>query len=316
MPSHEATGQTPYPPLSDYPPLSELRKSSFAVAYRMLGSVAEAEDIVQEAFLRWQRVKDSGTSVESPKAYLTTVTTRLAIDHFRSARVRRESYVGTWLPEPVVEEKDVVQEMEEKDSLSMAFLLLLETLSPVERAVFLLREAFDFDYPEIAEIVEKSEANCRQIYRRAKQHVDAGRPRFEASPAKRDQLAERFFAACELGHLDDLLDTLAADVVFDGDGGGKAAAAVQPVRGTDRVSRFLLGLFQKGKLLGTTLRPVQVNGQPGAMVFDSNDRLVNVIALDIRDDRIQNIRSVVNPEKLGHLGPLSELTRLPSRSTP
>lgn len=298
-------------------PLSELRRSSFAVAYRMLGSVADAEDVVQEAFLRWQRAVDSGTRVESPKAYLATVTTRLAIDHFRSARVRRDSYVGTWLPEPVIEEKEaVVRDLEEKDSISMAFLLLLETLSPVERAVFLLREAFDFDYPEIAEIVERSEANCRQIYSRAKRHVDAGRPRFEASSAKRDQLAERFFAACELGDLDALLDTLAADVVFDGDGGGKAAAAVQPVRGPDRVSRILLGLFQKGKLLGTKLRPVQVNGRPGAMVFDSSDRLINVIALDIREDRIQNIRSVVNPEKLGHLGPLSDLARLPTRSNP
>ncbi|HSF14665.1 MAG TPA: RNA polymerase sigma-70 factor [Vicinamibacteria bacterium] len=298
-------------------PLSELRRSSFAVAYRMLGSVADAEDVVQEAFLRWQRAVDSGTRVESPKAYLATVTTRLAIDHFRSARVRRDSYVGTWLAEPVIEEKEaVVRDLEEKDSISMAFLLLLETLSPVERAVFLLREAFDFDYPEIAEIVERSEANCRQIYSRAKRHVDAGRPRFEASSAKRDQLAERFFAACELGDLDALLDTLAADVVFDGDGGGKAAAAVQPVRGPDRVSRILLGLFQKGKLLGTKLRPVQVNGRPGAMVFDSSDRLINVIALDIREDRIQNIRSVVNPEKLGHLGPLSDLARLPTRSNP
>ena len=302
-------GKTPYPPLS------ELRRSSFAVAYRMLGGVAEAEDIVQEAFLRWQKAKDAGAPVESPKAYLTTITTRLAIDHFRSARVRRESYVGTWLPEPAVEEREpAVAAMEEKDSISMAFLLLLETLSPVERAVFLLREAFDFDYPEIAETVERSEENCRQIYSRAKRHVDARRPRFETSRAKRDQLAERFFEACQFGELDELVNTLAADVVFHGDGGGKATAVVQPVRGPDRVARLLRGLFQKGKLLGTRRRPVEVNAQPGAMVFDSGGRLINVIALDIADERVQSIRSVVNPERLRHLGPLSDLTRLPPRT--
>jgi RNA polymerase sigma-70 factor (ECF subfamily) len=238
------------------------------------------------------------------------------MDHFRSARVRRESYFGTWLPEPVVEEREpaVVRATEEKDSISMAFLLLLETLSPIERAVFLLREAFDFDYPEISRIVEKSEDNCRQIYSRAKRHVDRRRPRFEASRTKRDQLAERFFEACQLGELGELVSTLAEDVVLHGDGGGKAAAVVQPVRGPDRVARLLRGLFQKGKLLGTHLRPVVVNGQPGAKVFDSGGRLISVMSLDIADGRIQSIRSVVNPEKLRHLGPLSNLTRLPHRS--
>jgi RNA polymerase sigma-70 factor (ECF subfamily) len=290
----------------------ELRPLLFSIAYRMLGGVAEAEDIVQEAFLRWHRALASGTEVESPKAYLATVTTRLSIDHLRTARARRESYVGPWLPEPLVTESeaDVAQHAEMADSLSMAFLVLLETLTPVERAVFLLREVFEYGYDEIAQIVEKSEANCRQILARARHRVEASTPRFETSRSQRDELARRFFAACEQGDMDGLLDLLTADVVFVGDGGGKGQGLREPASGRERVARLLLGLFVRGAALGASIRPVQVNGQPGAISLDAEGRVVNAFALDIADGRVQAIRSVVNPDKLGHLGPVSDIARV------
>jgi RNA polymerase sigma-70 factor (ECF subfamily) len=290
----------------------ELRPLLFSIAYRMLGGVAEAEDVVQEAFLRWHRALASGTEVESPKAYLATVTTRLSIDHLRTARARRESYVGPWLPEPLVTESeaDVAQHAEMADSLSMAFLVLLETLSPVERAVFLLREVFEYGYDEIAQIVEKSEANCRQILARARHRVEASTPRFETSRSQRDELARRFFAACEQGDMDGLLDLLTADVVFVGDGGGKGQGLREPASGRERVARLLLGLFVRGAALGASIRPVQVNGQPGAISLDAEGRVVNAFALDIADGRVQAIRSVVNPDKLGHLGPVSDIARV------
>jgi RNA polymerase sigma-70 factor (ECF subfamily) len=284
----------------------------FSIAYRMLGTVAEAEDIVQEAFLRYHRACQQGAVVDSPKAWLAAVVTRLAIDHLRSARIRRESYVGQWLPEPVVaDQPEAEHRLEMAGSLSMAFLVLLETLSPVERAVFLLREVFDHDYSEIASIVDKSEDNCRQIFTRAKRHIDARKPRFEPSPEKRDELAGRFFAACREGSLDELIHLLAADAVFYGDGGGKAAAVMQPVIGRDRVARLVFGIFTKGKLIVKRVTPVEVNGQPGAMAFDSEDRIISVFSLDIADGAIHAIRSVINPEKLRHLGPVSDLAVLP-----
>lgn len=294
---------------------SDFRALTFSIAYRMLGSVAEAEDVVQEAFLRFHNAQTEGMAIESPKAYLATVTTRLAIDHLRSARVRRESYVGTWLPEPVLDHKEpsMVRQTELAESLSMAFLLILEALSPVERAVFLLREVFDYDYEEISQIVEKTEDNCRQIFARAKRHIEAGKPRFEASREKRDDLARRFFSACQTGDLHDLLDLLATDAAFYGDGGGKATAILQPVHGRDRVAKLLYGLFAKGRELRIRLQFVEVNGQPGAMVLDAQDRLINVLALDVAEGAIRSIRSVVNPEKLQRLGPLSDLARLPRR---
>lgn len=294
---------------------SDFRALTFSIAYRMLGSVAEAEDVVQEAFLRFHNSRTEGMAIESPKAYLATVTTRLAIDHLRSARVRRESYVGTWLPEPVLDHKEpsMVRQTELAESLSMAFLLILEALSPVERAVFLLREVFDYDYEEISQIVEKTEDNCRQIFARAKRHIEAGKPRFEASREKRDDLARRFFSACQTGDLHDLLDLLATDAAFYGDGGGKATAILQPVHGRDRVAKLLYGLFAKGRELRIRLQFVEVNGQPGAMVLDAQDRLINVLALDVAEGAIRSIRSVVNPEKLQRLGPLSDLARLPRR---
>jgi RNA polymerase sigma-70 factor (ECF subfamily) len=294
----------------------ELRPLLFSIAYRMLGSVAEAEDVVQDAFLRWHRARASGTEVSSPKAYLATVTTRLAIDHLRASRARRESYVGPWLPEPLVGESevDVAQHAEMADSLSMAFLVLLESLSPLERAVFLLREVFEYGYDEIAQIVEKSEANCRQILARARRHIEASTPRFEPSRSERDELARRFFAACEQGDMDGLVDLLTADAVFVGDGGGKGQGLREPVSGGDRVARLLLGLFARGAHLGARVRPIQVNGQPGAIGLDAKGQVINVFALDIVGGRVQAIRSVVNPDKLGHLGPVSDLGRLPRSS--
>jgi RNA polymerase sigma-70 factor (ECF subfamily) len=292
--------------------LPRLRALMFSIAYRMLGSVADAEDVVQESLLRLHRAQAEGVVVESAKAYAAAVATRLAIDHLRSARIRREEYVGSWLPEPVIDEREpgMVRHVELAESVSMAFLLVLETLSPVERAVFLLREVFDYGYDEIARIVEKTEDNCRQIFARAKRHIDLGKPRFESSREKRDELARRFFTACEAGNLDDLVRLLAADAIFYGDGGGKATAIMQPVFGRDRVARLLHGFFIKGWQIPVRVRAVDVNGQPGLMVLDPQDRLINVIALDIADDAVQTVRSVVNPDKLQHLGPLSDVARL------
>src|SRR3989442_6351466 len=297
------------------PETTDIRPLMFSIAYRMLGRVAEAEDVVQEAYLRLQHAMDEGVAIESPKAFLATLTTRLAIDHLRSARVRRESYVGTWLPEPVIleGEPEMARQTEMAESVSMAFMSILEALSPVERAVFLLREVFDYSYDEIAGIVEKSEDNCRQIFARAKRHIDAGKRRFEPSPAKRDEIAERFFAACQRGDLDGLVQLLAADAAFYGDGGGKVAAVTRPVVGADRVGRLLAGGFGKFEAAGIRLVRVEVNGQPGAKIVDQRDRVVSVIALDTAEGRVQCVRSVVNPEKLRHLGPVSDLLTWPVR---
>lgn len=292
----------------------DLRPLSFGIAYRMLGSVTEAEDIAQDALLRLHRTRATGTEIESERSYLAAITTRLAIDHLRSARVQRESYVGSWLPEPLVSERPKMpDQIEMAESLSMAFLTILESLSPVERAVFLLREAFDYEYAEIANIVEKSEENCRQLFARARKHLGAGKPRFEASPEKREELANSFFAACAQGDLTHLEELLATDVVAYGDGGGKAIAVAQPVTGVHRVSRFMAGLFRKGRQFGVLMRRVLVNGQPGAMFLDREEQLLSVMALDIVDGRITAIRSVVNPDKLAHLGKVSHLARIRPR---
>ena len=287
---------------------NEYRPLMFSIAYRMTGSISDAEDIVQEAFLRLTRVLRDGASIESPKAYLATVTTRLAISHLRSARVRRESYVGAWLPEPLVADTEPgpAERAEMSDSLSMAFLVLLESLTPTERAVFLLHEVFGYDYKEIAEITGKSEPNCRQILTRARHHVDDGKPRFEASRQQREEVAQRFFAAAAGGDMSGLLELLAPDVVAIGDGGGKAWAAVRPVNGAQQVARFVLGLFRRGEKMGARAVPAWVNGQPGAVTYDTQGRVLNVFALDIADGVVQALRSVVNPDKLHHLGPVSD----------
>jgi RNA polymerase sigma-70 factor (TIGR02957 family) len=283
----------------------DVRPLLFSVAYRMVGSVSEAEDLVQEAFVRLRRATAAGTAVDEPKAFLVTVTTRLAIDHLRSARVRREAYVGPWLPEPVVAESHPEDLVEMAESLSMAFLVLLEALSPVERAVFLLREVFGYPYDEIAEIVEKSEANCRQIFARARRHVEAGRPRFEAPAEDRDALAREFLAACDRGDLDGLVRLLAEDVAFYGDGGGKAAAVPRPVHGREGVGHLLGGLLRQAERRRLRLVPAVVNGQPGAMVVDPEGGLVTTVSLEITGDAVRAIWSVANPDKLRHLGPVA-----------
>jgi RNA polymerase sigma-70 factor, ECF subfamily len=311
-PSPEPAAASPESEVSAYRPLA------FAIAYRMIGSVAETEDIVQEAFLRLHRARRDGVAVESPKAYLAALTTRLAIDHLRSARVRRESYVGPWLPEPVVQEGEPAmdRQIQMAESVSMAFMLVLEALSPVERAVFLLREVFEYSYEEIAQIVEKSEENCRQIFARAKRHIDAGQRRFEASPEKRDEIARQFFAACERGDLDGLVRLLAADAAFYGDGGGKAAASTRPVSGADRVARLLGAIFSKFRSGEIQVVRVEVNGQPGAKFLERNGRVVAVWSLEAAGGQVQCVRSVVNPDKLRHLGPVSDLLTLPIRPAP
>jgi RNA polymerase sigma-70 factor (ECF subfamily) len=280
----------------------ELRPLMFSIAYRMLGSASEAEDIVQEVFLRLHRESEKGTVIDSPKAYLSAITTRLSIDHLRSARVRREHYVGTWLPEPLVTD-DVPQHAETADSLSMAFLVLLESLTPVERAVFLLREVFEYGYDEIATVVGKSEDNCRQIAVRARRQIEAKKPRFEASRKRREELARRFFDAVVKGDTEGLVGLLAADVVAYGDGGGKAPAFPRPVYGAERLARVLQGAAQYGERLGVIgLRSVTINGQPGALFLDREGRPVAAVTLDIADDLVQTVRAISNPEKLAHLG--------------
>jgi RNA polymerase sigma-70 factor (TIGR02957 family) len=284
----------------------ELRPGAFALAYRMLGSVSEAEDVVQEAFLRLHHVLREGERLASPRAYLSTIVTRLCIDQLRSARARRERYVGEWLPEPLVatDEADPARQAEVADSLSLAFLVLLERLSPEQRAAFLLREVFDYPYDQIARIVGKSEDNARQLVARARRHVQEGRPRFEASRERREALARRFFAAAADGDLRTLEELLAHDVVLHGDGGGKAPAIVQPLHGRARVAKTLLTWARvAARAGGFSLRLVEVNGQPGAMTLDAEGRPVGVMALDIADGQVQAVRSVVNPDKLRHLEP-------------
>jgi RNA polymerase sigma-70 factor (ECF subfamily) len=285
-------------------PVAELRPLLFSIAYRMLGSASDAEDIVQEAFLRFHRETGAGTEVESPKSYLSAVTTRLCIDHLRSARVRRESYVGTWLPEPLLTEEtsDAERHAETADSLSMGFLVLLESLTPVERAVFLLREVFEYHYDEIASVVGKSEENCRQIAVRARQHVQTGKPRFAASKAEREELAHRFLRAAGEGDVESLVGMLAADVVAYADGGGKATAFPRPVHGRDKILRLLQGPGARGERLSVTgIRPAEINGQPGAILLGPDGVPVAAVSLDIADGQVQTLHFVSNPEKLEHL---------------
>jgi RNA polymerase sigma-70 factor (TIGR02957 family) len=289
---------------------ADLRPAAFAVAYRMLGSVSEAEDAVQEGFLRLHRTLADGERIDSPRAYLTAVVSRLCIDQLRSARARRERYVGDWLPEPLVDD-DPARHAEVADSLSLAFLVLLESLSPEQRAAFLLREVFDYPYDEIAAIVGKSEDNARQLVARARRHVEERRPRYEASRERREQLADRFFAAIGDGDIKALEELLAQDVVLQGDGGGKAPALARALHGRDRVLRTLGAWMRAVPRFGEfTLRRVEVNGQPGAITFDAEGRVVNVFALDIADGQVQAVRSVVNPDKLHHLGEVADLNAL------
>ncbi|MEU8691755.1 RNA polymerase sigma factor SigJ [Streptomyces sp. NPDC048665] len=291
----------------------------FSVAYGMTGSVGDAEDLVQDAFLGLTRARRAGTVIADLKAYLTTTVTRLAINHLKSARVRRETYVGDWLPEPVVVAADgsgPAEHAELSDALSMAFLVLLEVLSPVERAVFVLREVFGYGYPDVARITGKSEANCRQIFARARKRVAPGaRP---AGPlplpvrrAEGARLADRFFAAADSGDLDALLGMLAPDVVFQGDGGGKAQALGASVTEPRRIVHLLVGGFRRVRKLGAVLEPAWVNGRPGGVTYDAEGRVASVVVLDIADGAVRAIHAVSNPDKLAHLGPVSGIGLLP-----
>jgi RNA polymerase sigma-70 factor (ECF subfamily) len=279
----------------------------------MLGSVAEAEDVVQEALLRVFQALQGGEQIASPRAFVTTVTTRLAINELRSARARREEYVGEWLPEPIITDAhdDPARHAEVADSISLAMLVLLESLSPEQRAVLLLHDVFDYDHAQIAQVIGKSQDNVRQLATRARRHVEQRRPRFQTTHQQRDELARRFFQAVEHGDLSGLEALLAHDVDLTGDGGGKVPALARTLRGRNRVARTLINWVRLGaRLPGWSLRPVEVNGGPGALYLDARLRLIAVVALDIAGAQITRINAIVNPDKLAHLGPVGDFTSL------
>jgi len=283
----------------------ELRPLLFSIAYRILGSVTEAEDAVQETWLRYEA---SPTQPASAKAFLSAVVTRVSIDVLRSARIRREEYAGPWFPEPLVTDpyEDPERSAELADSISMAALLLLERLTPLERAVFVLREVFGFSFPDIASAVERSEAACRQLSVRARRHMGEGRPRFEADRREREELAGRFFGAFREGDLEGLQELLAADVQLVGDGGGKAPQFSRPIIGAQNVARVLAAAVHPLVDVGVVIEPHQLNGQPGAIFRDRYGKVLATLVLDILDGQIQTIRSVSNPDKLGHVGPVAD----------
>jgi RNA polymerase sigma-70 factor (TIGR02957 family) len=289
-----------------------LRPLMFSIAYRMLGTVTEAEDVVQEAFLRLHRSVREGVAVDNLEAYATTVTTRLAIDTLRSARVRREQYVGPWLPEPIVESDDLdpAHRFEVDETVSTAFLVLLEALTPVERAVFVLREVIGYSYEEIAAVVDRSEANCRQILARARKRIDDGRPRFDASREHRDLLASQFLTAISDGDLAGLERLLAEDVVFVGDGGGRAPAIQRPMVGAGAVTRFLLGLMRRGASLGVQADLFEANWHPALRTRSADGALLGVMSIEVDGGRIVRLQNVINPDKLGHLGVVGDLNAL------
>ncbi len=282
-----------------------LRPLLFSIAYRILGSVSEAEDVLQDA---WVRYEFSPTEPESARAFLSAVVTRLAIDVLRSARMRREAYVGPWFPEPLLADpyEDPERSAELTESVSTAAMVLLERLGPLERAVFVLRDVFGFGFPEIAAAVQRSEAACRQTAMRARRHMQEGWPRFEADKAERDHLAQRFLDAFREGNVAELRDLLAADAQFVGDGGGKAPQVVTHIIGSENVARILVAARAQGARIGSVLEPKFVNGQPGALFRDRGGNVINTWSLDIRDGRVEAIRGVLNPDKLRHLGPVAD----------
>jgi RNA polymerase sigma-70 factor (ECF subfamily) len=280
----------------------------FSIAYRMLGSVMDAEDIVQDVYLRWQQAADD---VQSPRAFLATMTTRLAINHLRSARSRRETYVGPWLPEPLVTEQapDPSAPIELAESLSMAFLVMLEKLSPIERAVLLLHDVFDLDYSEIARIVDKTEANCRQLLSRAKKHLGKVESRFDADPAQADRLMTHFIEAARNGDIDGMVSVFAEDITLWPDAGGKVrGAALRPVHGSSSVARLIAGVLQRVVPAERIIRATEINGEPGLVAY-VNGAPFAALLLNIRDGRIQNIYAMANPDKLGSIrrdGPMRQ----------
>ncbi|MGW5463633.1 RNA polymerase sigma-70 factor [Streptomyces sp. NPDC003996] len=283
----------------------ELRPLLFSIAYRILGSVGEAEDAVQETWLRFDR---SATRPTSTKAFLSAAVTRISIDVLRSARMRREAYVGPWFPEPLLSDPylDPARSVELADSVSIAALLLLERLSPLEQAVFVLREVFAFGFDEVAAAVGRSEAACRQLVVRARRHMEAGRPRFAADRQERQELATRFFDALRDGDVGGLQEMLAADVQLVGDGGGKAPQLAKAVMGAENVARLLGTVFPLMSRIDVTFEPHEINGQPGAIFRDRHGKVLHTLALDVHDGQIQTIRTVINPDKLGHIGPLAD----------
>ena len=283
----------------------QLRPLLFSIAYRILGSVSEAEDAVQETWLRYE---SSSTQPTSAKAFLSAAVTRISIDILRSARARREVYVGQWFPEPLLTDpyQDPERSAELADSVSMAALLLLERLSPLERAVFVLREVFGFGFPEVASAVGRSQAACRQLAVRARRHMDEGRPRFEADRREREKLAAQFFDALQEGDLDGLQELLAADVQLVGDSGGKAPQLARAVIGAAKVARVLAAMSPLLVRIGVALQPHEMNGQPGAIFRDRDNKVLYTLTLDVLDGRIQTIRAVGNPDKLGHVGPVAD----------
>ncbi|MEU4540477.1 RNA polymerase sigma-70 factor [Streptosporangium sp. NPDC023825] len=291
--------------MSEVEEFEELRPLLFSIAYRILGSVGEAEDAVQET---WLRFDGSRARPRSAKAFLAAAVTRVSIDVLRSARVRREEYVGPWLPEPLLADpyEDPARSAELADSVSMAALLLLERLSPLERAVFVLREVFGFGFDEVATAVGRSEAACRQLLVRARRHMEAGRPRFEAARKEREELASRFFDAFREGDVDGLRELLAADVSMVGDGGGKAPQLARTVVGAGNVARLLASVSPRLARVDVTFEPHEINGEPGAIFRDRDGRVLHTLVLDVLDGRIQTIRSVINPDKLGHVGPVAD----------
>ncbi|MFE5673173.1 RNA polymerase sigma factor SigJ [Agromyces sp. NPDC056523] len=296
--------------------LADLRPLMFSIAYRMLGSVTEAEDVVQDAYLRLHERTDAGEVIRRPAAFATTVTTRLAIDALRSARRNREVYLGSWLPEPLPDaDADPAHRIEHDETLSFAFLTVLERLGPVERAVFLLREVFDMDYPTIAAIVERSEPGCRQVMHRARARIAEGRPRFEADARRDATLLERFFAALSAGDVDALARTLADDVVFYGDGGGKAPAIRQPIHGPLAVARFLAGLVRRGESLPVRMERTQANGE-AALRISTGGATLSVLMVHVGAGRVAVIGNQLNPDKLRHLGPVGDLDALMARGAP
>jgi RNA polymerase sigma-70 factor (ECF subfamily) len=288
----------------------ELRPRAFAIAYRMLSSVSEAEDVVQEAFLRMHQTLQRDEPITSPRAYIATLVTRLAIDQLRSARVRRERYVGEWLPEPLVTEPSPAERAETADSLSLAFLVLLESLTPQQRAAFLLRDVFEYPYAEVAEFIGTDVDSTRHLVARARSHVRERRPRYYASRRQRDELAQRFFAAAGQGDLPALEALLAQDVTLHADGGGKVPALAQPVNGRQRVARKLSAGIAALARVGVRIQLTEVNGQPGAMAIDAQDRPVGVIGLDLAEGQIQTIHSIANPDKLRHFDRFDDLAAL------
>lgn len=287
-------------------PFESYRPLLFSIAYRMLGSAMEAEDIVQEAYLRYRATDPD--SIRSLKGFLTTVVNNLCLDHLKSARVQREAYIGPWLPEPVLTGDGAsllspLRQIGDQESISMAFLVLLESLSPLERAVFLLREVFDYEYAEIAQITGRDEAACRQLFSRAKKHVSEHRPRFQASPEAHNRMLGKFLEACQVGEMDGLMSLLAEEVTVWSDGGGKVFAARHPIHGREKVARFFAGIMAQAANYDYSVEVIEVNGK-AALLVRVDGRVFNVITLDVDGDVIKAFRIVMNPDKLTHLSHL------------